>query len=69
MNAKDKKKLSIMKSMIRQMKTDVVVIDPDEYRKLADIKSKEFYEVEKDTERKKEERQRIRQQRLEKCSE
>jgi|BioPla2DNA2_1021312.scaffolds.fasta_scaffold289742_1 hypothetical protein len=69
MNAKDKKKLSIMKSMIRQMKTDVVVIDPDEYRKLADIKSKEFYEVEKDTERKEEERQRIRQQRLEKCSE
>lgn len=58
-----------MKSMIRQMKTDVVVIDPDEYRKLADIKSKEFYEVEKDTERKEEERQRIRQQRLEKCSE
>lgn len=54
MTAKDKEKLKIMKSMVGQMKSDVIVIDPDEFRKRANIKNKEFYEVEKEAESKKE---------------
>ena len=52
MNAKDKEKLNMAGTIVSLLKGDTIVIDPDEFRKRADIKNKEFYEVEKDTERK-----------------
>ena len=58
MNAKDKEKLDVAGTIVGFMKGDTIVIDPDEFRRRADIKNKEFYEVEKDTERKEEKMQR-----------
>ena len=52
MSAKDKEKLNMAGTIVSLLKGDTIVIDPDEFRKRADIKNKEFYEVEKDTERK-----------------
>ena len=49
MNAKAKEKLDVAGTIVSFMKGDTIVIDPDEFRRRADIKNKEFYEVEKDT--------------------
>jgi len=49
MNAKDKEKLNMAGTIVSLLKGDTIVIDPDEFRRRADIKNKEFYEVEKDT--------------------
>ena len=54
MSAKDKEKLNMAGTIVSLLKGDTIVIDPDEFRRRADIKNKEFYEVEKDTERKEE---------------
>ena len=51
MNAKDKEKLDVAGTIVGFMKGDTIVIDPDEFRRRADIKNKEFYEVEKDMQR------------------
>ena len=44
MNAKDKEKMNIARFMTGKMKTDVIVIDPENFRRKANIKNKEFYE-------------------------
>ena len=49
MSAKDKEKLNMAGTIVSLLKGDTIVIDPDEFRRRADIKNKEFYEVEKDT--------------------
>ena len=50
MNEQEKKeeKLRMIKALTGGLKSEVIVIDPEEFRKRADIKNKEFYEVEKD---------------------
>ena len=48
MNAKDKEKLKLAGTIVSFMNSDPIIIDPEEFRKRADIKNKEFYEVEKD---------------------
>ena len=48
MNAKDKEKKAIVNAFLGK-EADILVVDPIRYRQLADIKNKEFYEVEKDT--------------------
>ena len=47
MNAKDKEKKAIVNAFLGK-EADILVVDPIRYRQLADIKNKEFYEVEKD---------------------
>lgn len=47
MNAKDKEKKTIMNAFLGG-EADILVVDPIRYRQMADIKNKEFYEVEKD---------------------
>lgn len=53
MNAKTKEKKTIMKALLGG-EADILVVDPIRYRQMADIKNKEFYEVEKDKECKEE---------------
>ena len=48
MNAKDKEKLKLAGTIVSFMNSDPIIIDPEEFRKRADIKNKEFYEVERD---------------------
>ena len=43
-----KEKLRLMNVIAGKLKGEVVVIDPESFRKEANIKNKEFYEVEKD---------------------
>ena len=42
MNAKDKEKLDVAGTIVGFMKGDTIVIDPDEFRRRADIKNKEL---------------------------
>lgn len=53
MNAKTKEKKTIMNALLGG-EADILVVDPIKYRQMADIKNKEFYEVEKDKECKEE---------------
>ena len=47
MNAKDKEKKAIVNAFLGK-EADILVVDPIRYRQLADIKNKEFHEVEKE---------------------
>ena len=52
MTAKDKKELNIAGTIVGFMRGDTIVIDPEEYRKKAAIRNKEFYESAKDEDEK-----------------
>ena len=46
MNAKTKAKKTIMNALLGG-EADILVVDPIRYRQMADIRNKEFYEVER----------------------
>ena len=52
MTAKDKKELNVAGTIVGFMRGDTIVIDPDEFRKRAAIRNKEFYESAKDEDKK-----------------